>query len=560
MAPELRQLQAPLAALPPAYRPWLLHLLQAALPLLLRWRLLAWLPAGIRHCRLEGGERLLALIAQFQQGNCRLLLAFRHSDVDDPLCGLWLFGRGLPRLARQRGIRLRRPLHVHFLYDRGMPLWGGRPLGWLLAGLGGVALRRGRRPDWGALRQARRLMLEGAFPLALAPEGATNGHGECLGPLQPGAAQLALWCCDDLRRAGRRQAVWIVPIGIRYSYPGRPWRRLDRLLGQLERQLALGPHQPLPPVPPALQAAPADLQRRYRRLLRLGLTLLEELEGFYGRFYPAVPMAARSTPGLAAPEDGHGADGNGVDGSGEDSARTHPAASLEQRLADLLDRALQVAERHFGLEASGTLADRCRRLEEAGWQWIYREDLPPRRQLSPLQRSLADRVAHEASLALVHMRLVESFVAVSGHYVAEQPSFERFAETCLLLHDALARLRGSGLPARPTLGWRVAELRVLEPIRVDTWLADQQDQRQRGLPQEDSRKAGPRPADPRQPDPPQAGPGPGGAQQKSPPPQRARHERARQANPRQAASTALTALLRQRLEQGLGDSAQQGAN
>ena len=480
------RLQAPLAPLPPAYRPWLLRLLQAALPLLLRWRLLGWLPAGIRHCRLEGGERLVALIEQFQQGRCRLLLAFRHSEVDDPLCGLWLLAQGLPRLARRRGTRLRYPLHAHVLYDRGMPLWGGRPLGWLLAGLGGVALRRGRRPDWSALRQARRLMLDGAFPLALAPEGATNGHGERLGPLQPGAAQLALWCCDDLRRAGRREAVWIVPIGIRYHYPARPWRRLERLLARLERQLGLTPHQPLPPAPAALEAAPADLQQRYRRLLRLGLTLLAELEQVYGRFYPAVPG-----PGpvpLASP-----------------SAGGDQADPLGERLAALLDRALRVAEQHFGLEASGTLADRCRRLEEAGWQWIYREDLPPRRRLTPLQRSLADRVAQEASLALVHMRLVESFVAVSGHYVAERPSFERFAETTLLIHDALARLRGSGLPVRPNLGWRVALLHVAKPIRVDSWLAAQREGHLNG------------PLD----------------------------------GPPQGESLALTALLRQRLAQGL---------
>jgi hypothetical protein len=64
------------------------------------------------------------------------------------------------------------------------------------------------------------------------------------------------------------------------------------------------------------------------------------------------------------------------------------------------------------------------------------------------------------------MRLVETFVAVSGSYVAERPSFERFAETALLLHDGLERLRGASLPARPSLGWRQARLWVAEPIPV----------------------------------------------------------------------------------------------
>jgi 1-acyl-sn-glycerol-3-phosphate acyltransferase len=187
--------------------------------------------------------------------------------VDDPLCGLWLLSRGLPRSLR--------PQPVQFLYDRGMPLWGGRPLGWVLSRLGGISLRRGRHPDWSALRQARQLLRDGPFPLAVAPEGATNGHGEHLSPLEPGTARLALWCRDDLRRAGRDEAVWIVPIGLRYRYLRPSWSRLDRLLARMERRLGLMP-------PPAGGGDPQE--RRYRWLLRLGEALLGELERFYDRF------------------------------------------------------------------------------------------------------------------------------------------------------------------------------------------------------------------------------------------------------------------------------------
>lgn len=65
------------------------------------------------------------------------------------------------------------------------------------------------------------------------------------------------------------------------------------------------------------------------------------------------------------------------------------------------------------------------------------------------------------------MRLAESFVAVSGSYVAQRPSFERFAETTLLMFDALARIRGDKLPQRPRLGMRQARFTVGEPISVN---------------------------------------------------------------------------------------------
>lgn len=403
----ISRVQPALAAIPPAPSRLIWWLVLALLPLLLRWRLLRWLPAGITGLELQHGERLAQLLVAFRQKRCRLLLAFRHSDVDDPLCALWLLSRGLPPELT--------PQPVHFLYDRGMPLWAGQALGWVLSRLGGVAVRRGRQPDWGALRQARQLLRDGPHPFALAPEGATNGHGDRIGPLQPGAARLALWCRDDLRRAGRPEAVWIVPIGLRYRYPATPWRRLERLLQQLERQMGL------PAMAPALPA---------RRLRRLGLTLLDALEHFYG-------------------------------------GQAQPGQSIDARLAALRERVLAEAERRLKVAASGSPVERCRRLEEVAWQAIYPDNLPPRRRLAPLQRGLADWAAREADLALRHMRLVETFVAVRGSDGSTQPPFERCAETALLLHDGLSRLRGEGLPCRPRLGGRTARLIVAEPILVD---------------------------------------------------------------------------------------------
>lgn len=429
------RLQPPLTPIPPAYRPAVLRLVHALLPLVLRWRLVRWLPAGITQLELHNGAALVSLLEQFRQGRCRLLLAFRHSAVDDPLCGLWLLSRGLPPPLR--------PQPVHFLYDRGMPLWAGRPLGWLLSALGGVSLRRGRQPDWSALRQARELMRNGPFPFAVAPEGATNGLGDCLGPLEPGSTRLALWCRDDLRRAGRSESVWIVPIGIHYRYPRAPWRRLQRLLARMEAQMGLA-------APPPAPSRPQDCRRR---LLRLGEQLLAELEAFYNRFGDAGPSATAPSQGTAP------------------SQSTEPEC-CDARIDALRQRVLRLAETRLNVSPAGSAADRCRRLEEVAWQWIHREDLPPRHRLAPLQRALADQAAAEAALALRHMRLVETFVAASAGYLdqpdaaAPGPSFERCADLALLLHDGLARLRGGTLPGRPRLGRRHARLQVAEPIAV----------------------------------------------------------------------------------------------
>jgi 1-acyl-sn-glycerol-3-phosphate acyltransferase len=429
----VRHVQPPLSFIPPAYSPWLLRAVHGLLPVMLRVRLWPWLPAGIRQVEVINGSVLANLYHQFQQRKLRFLMAFRHVEVDDPLCGLYLLSRAIPRVARQQGIALHTPLHAHFLYERGMPLWGGDWLGWGLSHLGGIPIRRGRQPDWTGLRKARQLTSQGDWPMVLAPEGATNGHSECIGPLEPGTAQLAFWCVDDLIKAGRSEAVSIVPIGIQYRYVNPDWSRLGRLLTWLEHNSGL-------PIAADLDGAPEAVA--YQRIMRLGEQLLNRLEAFYRRFYHQQQLV---------------------------SASDRPSACAE-RLSALLAAALAVGEQYFDLPSRGNLAERCRRLEEAGWTYIYRDDLPDRRTLSPLDRGLADWLAQEASLQMLHMRLVETFVAVTDTYLKQKPSFERCAETSLLMFDLLARLRGDKLPRRPRLGGRRATLTIGEPISVtDRW-------------------------------------------------------------------------------------------
>ncbi|QPN59933.1 1-acyl-sn-glycerol-3-phosphate acyltransferase [Synechococcus sp. CBW1002] len=448
-----------LEPIPPRLSMAMVRLLHGLLPLLLRFRWFVWLPARIEGLELVEGEHLVEAFQRFQAGNLRLILAFRHGEVDDPLAALWLFSRGVPALARRHGVRLHLPLHAQFLYDRGMPLWGGRGLAWVLSRLGGVSLRRGRRPDWTALRTSRRLVLEGACPFAVAPEGATNGHGEQLGPLENGVAQLGLWCVQDLDRAGRSEAVWIVPISLQYRYRRQNWGALEKLLERLEGLVGLTSDR-VGTMPEAEAPEGAAIQdngaitetalRLYPRLLAIGDVLIEQLERFYERLAPQLKLGS---PAPAPRQTAAQRRGSDAPGRGE-------------RIQALLDRALTVAENRLGLSGGGTPEERCRRLEEEGWRRQFREDLPPRCSLPPLDRALADWLARDAAMALVHMRLAEGLVAVSGDYVARRPSFERFAETSLLLHDALERLQGARLPRRPGLGPRQVRLKVAEPIQL----------------------------------------------------------------------------------------------
>lgn len=452
--PHPIQAQPPLEFIPPDYNPWVVKGVRSLLP----W----WMRsvAQIRDIEFRNVATLAQLYHDFQSQKVRFLLAFRHPTVNDPYCLASLTWHEVPQVARLHGIDLTDETHFHFLYDRGIPLWAGKGMGWLYSRMGGTSIKRGGL-DLPGLRSARNLFTSGRFPLAAAPEGATNGHSEIVSPIEPGVANLGFWCYDDLRKANRSEQVLIAPIGIQYHYVGQPWIVLERLLSQLEVDCGI--------------QLDADLSRRstlqndtdltveqqmwlYGRLRALGERLLNQMEQFYSKYYrQQLSIAPSASPDEACNE----------------------TENMAGRLHRLLDVALQVAEYYFNLSPKGSLAERCRRIEQAGWERIYRDDLKQIEQTVAIERGLADLLAEEAALRLWHMRLVESFVSVTGYYVQQKPTVTRFAETLLILWETIARIKGKRTFPRPQLGPQRAVVTVGEPIDIGPrWPSYQSKRRQ----------------------------------------------------------------------------------
>ena len=435
--------QPSLEFIPPAFNPLVLQGSRSLVPFWLRYS------QGIPEVRVDNAEELIELYRQFHQGKTRFLLAFRHPSTIDPPCISQLLWNLLPQIAQKSGKPLNFPVHTHFIYDRGIPLWAGPKVGWLISKLGGTPIRRGTLDRQG-LRSIRDLFVNGEFPLAAAPEGATNGHNEIISPLEPGIAQFGFWCREDLQKAQIEAEVAIAPLGIRYHFFEAPWQSLEKLLSQLE-------------VDSGLQAQPSasmgltngvDLTSTqeklfYSRLYQLAEHLLSLLEEFYSKFY-------RQT----------------IASENED---------LPSRLQALFNAALSVTEQAFAVKPNGNLSDRCRRVEQAAWDRIYRDDISELDSLAPAVKGLANLVASEAELRLWHMRLVENLVSVTGRYVAEKPTVERFADTILLLWKIVARLKGESNLKQPFLGEKWAQFTVQPPLLVANYWDDYKSNRRQAV-------------------------------------------------------------------------------
>ncbi|MBD2385225.1 1-acyl-sn-glycerol-3-phosphate acyltransferase [Cylindrospermum sp. FACHB-282] len=421
------QAQPPLEFIPPAFNPLFLRFFHLLLPNLIRWQ------TPISEIEADNVEELVDLYRQFQEGKIRFMLAFRHPKTDDPFALTYLSSQLVPKIARSQGITLQSPIHAHFIYDRGIPLWAGSYVGWVASRLGGTPIQRGKA-DWAGLRSARDLFANGKFPMAAAPEGATNGLSEIISPLEPGIAQMGFWCAEDLLKAGRSEQVLIVPVGIKYSYVDAPWDAIANLLSELEAASGL----------PLNQGNVASVESLYPRLLTLAEHLLSLMEQFYTRFYHQKLPDAKIT----------------------DKEITDRNEALSHRLQAVMNVALFISEQYFDLSSRGNWTDRCRRVEQAGWNYIFREEFKDITALSPIEKALGDRIAEEANSRMWHMRLVESFVAVSTSYILEKPTVERFAETTLILWNMVAKIKGNYPSPRPQLGKQKVKITVGKPLSV----------------------------------------------------------------------------------------------
>jgi hypothetical protein len=438
--PQIIKAQPRLAFLAPKFNLWVLRLVTWMLPYWLKRKLY------ITQIDVTDIDRLVEVYKQSQMGRLRLVLAFRHPSSDDSFCMGYLLTKLLPAAAaKNHRIALRSPVFAHFIYDRGIPLWAGKIVSWLYPRLGGIPIHRGKADRLG-LKTARDLLVNGQMPLAMAPEGATNGHSELVSPLEAGAAQIGFWAMEDLVKAGRDEDVLIIPIGIQYYYLDEPWFSLENLIHELEEECGLVVDRQDTIV--AIRQSDGRPLRKllYDRFYKLSQHLLYQMENFYAQFYqyqiPERPPLERAI------------------------SRTE----ISQRLQNILDFALQVSENYFSLEPRGTKIDRCRRIEQAGWDWIYREELNPPDNLSTVSHKLADRIATEADLRMWHMRIVENFVAVTGSYVKDRPTIDRFAETTLLLWDLVAQIKGKQATKRPNIGNRRVQMTICNPIPLsDYW-------------------------------------------------------------------------------------------
>ena len=440
MAVDLTHVQPALKVYPPKVNPWILNLIRLVTPFWLKNQ------CGIKAVETRYVDRLVTATKKFEEGKSRYILAFRHPTTDDPFAMMHLLSVAVPKEAQAMGVKLQNMPHSSFVYDRGIALWAGDYINWLFPALGGISIFRGKL-DRPALNFMRQQITSGDVPLSMAPEGGTNGKSEIVAELEPGVAQIGFWAAEDLQKAGRTEEMLIIPIGIQYEYGTEAWQAIDQAICTIEKESGI--------TKPAITP-----ENRYQRLYDLGLHLVRWVGGYYQTFYRQ-----------------HIAEASALNQS-LDVAECNDIATL---INDLCDHILRVAEMNFGIKAKGSTVDRCRRLEQAGWDRIFRNDIKDIEQLSQVERSFADQLALEAYQSNWHMKIAESVIGITSDYVRQHPSPSRYIEVIKIIWSVLNRITErdpkSVFKQSPNFGDRKLTISVAEPLSVSALLGEYQSSR-----------------------------------------------------------------------------------
>lgn len=358
-------------------------------------------------------ERMVEPWHDFVNGKTRLLVGFRHAYGDDPQMMVYTIHKALPAHARKIRKPIRALTHVHFVYGAEVPLWSGSFVRWVLPRAGALPVNHVHMDSVG-MGRIRRVLADGEFPIALAPEGHVTHTSETVPELENGTARFCFWCQDDLEKQNRSEEMIFLPVSIHYRYHPRAGKILSRMLSRMEKETGLTP-----------PSGKTD-QEFSDRLRRLGQALLEQLSVFYRE------------------KTGHCGEGQ----------------------AAVLEAALGHCERFYSLSHDGTTQSRIYRVRTAAWDRLFRSDMDD---LTPLGTALAGRESGEAWYALRHLETATILYLVSLSDIPENAALEQYIEIANNLYDLIERLKGGTLRNRANLFLKHPVIVPGEPVNMSAY-------------------------------------------------------------------------------------------
>jgi 1-acyl-sn-glycerol-3-phosphate acyltransferase len=307
---------------------------------------------GFAKVVVRGNEHLFNSFKKTLAGESRCIIAFRHPHGCEPQLIICFCLYMLKALAAGKGVKFARPPHALSVYGYEVVRWGGWVSRFVLPRVGAMPVHHAKMDSRGMAR-INKALLDGPYPLALAPEGQVSYNADSVPRLEPGAVRIGFGAAEKL--AGT--PLEILPVSVHFRYGAWGKFALERLLKKIEKITGRGGTKNFP---------------FNGRLTACREHIIEVNEKKY-------------------------------------NLKNGPSLPFGERLDALAHAALETAERALGINPSGEFFARLYHLRQICWDRLFLPgmDKDGMDSLTGVERGVADLFAGEAWYVIRHLELAD---------------------------------------------------------------------------------------------------------------------------------------------------------
>ena len=178
-----------------------------------------------------------ALIDAFKRAlsaESRCIIAFRHPNGGEPQLLGWFFLFKLKTFAARKKARFARNPHVIFIYGYEVARWGGSAARLFMPNIGAIPIHHSKIDSKG-MERIYKALIDGPWPIALAPEGQVSYTTDAVPRLENGSIRIGFHAAKQLADMNDNSPVELLPLSIHFRYGRGGKASMEKLLKKIEK-------------------------------------------------------------------------------------------------------------------------------------------------------------------------------------------------------------------------------------------------------------------------------------------------------------------------------------
>ena len=319
-------------------------------------RLYLFIFYGIAYLTMKEDRHLFDAFKRALEGKSRCIIAFRHPNGGEPQLLTWFFLFKLRMRAARNKVHFCRWPHAVFVYGYEVARWGGWVARFIMPNIGAMPIHHSK-VDSAGIARIYKAIIDGPYPVALAPEGQVSYTTDSVPRLEPGVIRMGFNAAERLEDKGINCPVEILPVSVQFRFGSWGSFTMELLQKKIERFCGIT----------SKNRKKIPLEERLRQCRDF---ILEVNEKRY-------------------------------------QLRSDTSLTFEERLDKVINVALEKAESMIGIKSEGDFFARMYKVRQCFWDKVFLPELESLDNKSYIERCVMDLQAGEAWYIQRHLELVD---------------------------------------------------------------------------------------------------------------------------------------------------------